>query len=251
MTRTLRLPLRVRAVTGFGITAFLLGVALALLAHTVIRGQLTDARTSSVVADTFANARAVRAGLRTSEPDVPRILDGLQLGGQSVAFVQREDRWYASDIDSDRRDLPKELRDIVADGRVGRQRVVVQSTPMLVVGVPIREVGVAYYQTAPLADIDRTLKALGRSLGLATALATAVAVLVGIGTTSAVLRPLRRVTDRASPQRGIANSPHSSRRSTPWSTNNRPASLGKRSSPRMSPTRFGDRSPRCQLRLRS
>jgi two-component system sensor histidine kinase MtrB len=192
-----RLPLRARAALGFGLTALLLGVTLAAFAYSLIRQQLVDERESAALQQTYANARVVRTALRTTSPDVPRLLAGLQLSPGGTAFLHRDGQWFASDVDSDRRDLPEELRRVAAEGHAAHQRIRIDGAPVIVIGVPITETQAEYFQVVPIADIDRTLSRLVSSLSLATALATAVAVIVGIATTGAVLRPLRRVNDVA------------------------------------------------------
>ena len=189
--------MRARATIGFALTALLLAVALAALGYSVIRQQLVDEREGATMRQAYTNARIIGTGLRAAEVDVPRLLAGLQLDTGGVAFLHRGDQWFASEVDVDRRLLPDELRGVVADGRVAHQRVSIADEPVLVVGVPVATVGAQYFQVIPLADIDRTLSRLLSSLAVAGFLATALATAVGVATSGAVLRPLRRIAEVA------------------------------------------------------
>lgn len=174
-----------------------MAVVLAAIGYTVIRQQLIDERRDGTLRQTYTNARIIRTALNAPDVDVPRLLSGLQLNPGGAAFVHHGGQFFASDVDSDRRQLPRELTSLVSNGRAGHQSVRLTEGPVLIVGVPVAAADAEYYQLVPLGDIEQTLSRLVRSLALAGGIATVLAAGVGIATSGRVLRPLRRIADVA------------------------------------------------------
>ena len=192
-----RLGLRARTALGFGVTALVLATALAALGYVLIRRSLIDDRQTAAVRQAYTDARLVRTGLRTPDPDIPDLLSGLQVGAGNEALLVNDGRWYASSAAADPDRLPTALRRGVLEGHAGRQVYRDASGAHLAVGVPIPAVNAAYFEITSLSDIERTLDVLVRSLAIAGAFGAVVAAAVGASASGRVLRPLRRMADAA------------------------------------------------------
>jgi len=199
-SRRRRLGLRARTVVAFGLTALVLAVSLAALAYGFVRNSLLDTRESAATRQAYTNARLVRSGLRGPDPDIPRLLSGLQVGAGGYSLLQYRQQWFASSVDIRREAAPRRLQTVVEDGHAARQKVRVEGEPFLAVGVLIGEADAAYFEFGPLTDVEGTLDVLTSSLAVAGAGATVVAVAVGVSVSRALLRPLRRM---AAVARGI------------------------------------------------
>jgi two-component system, OmpR family, sensor histidine kinase MtrB len=193
MRRLRRLPLRARTSFAFGITALLLATVLAAIAYVLVRQSLLEERSSAAMRQAYTNARLVRTALRTQNPDAPTLLAGLRVGPEGDALLRIGNEWFGSSVAVDRGNVPAALRSGVERGHAGRQRIEGTEHPLLVVGVPIVESDALYFEVTSLAEVARSLDVLGRSLTVGAAAAALVGAAVGAASSSAVLRPLRRM----------------------------------------------------------
>ena len=193
MRRLRRLPLRARTSFAFGITALLLATVLAGIAYALVRQSLLDERSSAAMRQAYTNARLVRTALRTQNADAPTLLAGLRVGPEGDALLRVGNEWFGSSVAVDRGDVPTALRAGVERGHAGRQRTAGPEHPLLVVGVPIVESDALYFEVTSLAEVARSLDVLGRSLTVGAGAAALVGAAVGAASSSAVLRPLRRM----------------------------------------------------------
>ena len=181
----------------FALTALLLSTSLAIAAYALVRRAVVNDRENQAVRQSYTNARAVRNGLRANEPDVPRVLEAIQVGAGGGSILRDNGQWYTTSVDLDRRVLPPELVEALSDGRAGRQTVDIKGRPFVVAGVPIRETDAIYFELMPLGDVEAMLDLLARSLLTAGMAATAIGGLAGALTSGAVLRPVRRMANVA------------------------------------------------------
>ena len=140
--------------------------------------------------------------LRSAGADVPALLASFQLGNEGAAVLGVGGSWFATDVALDRGDVPPEVARVVDDGRVARQRHVIEGAgTYAVVGVPIAAVDASYFEFSSLDELERTLSTLALMLGVAAAGTTAAGAVVGHYASGRVLRPLRVMATTAS---GIA-----------------------------------------------
>ncbi|MBK9181196.1 MAG: HAMP domain-containing histidine kinase [Acidimicrobiales bacterium] len=189
--RLARLGLRARITLAFALGALLLSLVLAGTTYAIVRESLVRQRERTALDRTYVNARLLRDALRTSDPDVPRLLDSLQISAGSRPVLELDDRWYASTLEYGRDALPEALRERVTDGSPARMRYELDGEPVLAVGVPIPAAGAAYYEIVSLAEVESTLRAIGVSLLGAAAVTTLAGAALGAWAARAALRPLR------------------------------------------------------------
>jgi len=181
----------------FAVGSLFLSAGLAGLTYQLTRGYLIRQRERSLLSQTYANARLVNSALRSPAPDIPRLLESVELPAGSNPLLLRRGAWFGASVAVGPEAIPSGLREAVMEGDAARQRFALQGVPRLVVGIPLPAVGGAYFEIFPLIELDRTLTVLRNSLAAA-AVATIVAgATVGRLVTRRVLAPVAQVSAAA------------------------------------------------------
>ncbi len=200
MTRW-RLPrfgLRARAAIAFGATGLVVAVTLAAMTYSLTRRYLVEQREDTARVQAYVNARLARSVLRSQTPDVRSLLASLGGGTASTAVVRYREEWFSATLSQGREAIPSELLQVVADRGAGTQRYRDRAGNLhLAVGVAVPAVDAAYFELFALAELERTLELLARSLAFGVATAAAVAAAVGRAAAGRVVRPLKPVVDAA------------------------------------------------------
>jgi signal transduction histidine kinase len=180
---------------GFGALALGLSLLLGMVVWVEVSGYLLDQRQSAAQRDGAVDAAALRSGLTQGRgrPDVPRLLDGLPSTSPSASLLSYRGDWYATSPDNGPDTLPRELRQMVRGGSAARQRIAVDGQPYLAVGFPLMNRGDAFFELYPLADLDKTYRALSITLAAAATLTALLGMGVGWFASRRALRPLAGV----------------------------------------------------------
>ncbi|GAA4249878.1 HAMP domain-containing sensor histidine kinase [Dactylosporangium darangshiense] len=196
MTRW-RAGLRTRVVAGFAAGALTLSASMALVSYEVTRSSLISGRERAAVRSATFDARVVAAGLSAEHPDIAGMLRSLDSGGNRRVLVFHLGHWYSRNADSGAATaVPQSLQRLVSDSGQGIQRVHVDGSPAVVVGLLLTPSS-ALYEIDYLRELDQTLRTLGWLLTLAASVVAAAGAGVGWYATRYVLRPLRSVADAA------------------------------------------------------
>ena len=136
--------------------------------------------------------------LRAADPDVRAFLAGLGGGTASNTVLRYRGEWFATSVAVGRDALPTDLVRVVTQGHSGHRRYRGADGALhIAVGVAVPSVDAAYFESFSLAELERTLDLLVRSLAFGVAGAAAVAALVGRAAAGRVVRPLLPVADAA------------------------------------------------------
>ena len=192
--RRFRIGLRTKIIIRFAAIGLLLTALLGTITYVAVRQLLLEDRETIAVEQATGDARLVTAALRGDEANPSEVLASLRPPTRSTPMLLRDGAWYAASLQVRPEDLPTELIAMVEQGDAGRQRVLVNRVPAVVVGVPLPAGNGAYFEVFSLADVRRTLTTLIRALALAGGVATVSGVLLGGWMAQRVLRPLREVT---------------------------------------------------------
>ena len=177
----------------FALGALLIVTAISATTYGLSRRYLLTQREGSAVRQAQANARLVRSLLRTSEPDVPRLLASLGAPAAARSLVHHDGEWFAASAGVSPDAIPEPLQQLVlAEGSPGRQRYLLEDGPVVTVGVPLGD-GDAYFEAFPLLELSRTLDTIGTSLVAAGLLAFLGSIALGSWASSRVLRPIGEV----------------------------------------------------------
>ena len=96
--RTHRIGLRTRVTAAFAIGSLVLSAALAGLTYQLARGYLARQREQSLLSQTYANARLVKSALRSPAPDIPRLLESVELPAGSNPLLLRNGSWFGASV---------------------------------------------------------------------------------------------------------------------------------------------------------
>ena len=195
--RTPKFRLQRRAMAAFALLALASSVAVAGISYSRARSVLIDQRENSALRQAFLNAKTVREGLRDDRSGFLPLLVTLATGKSSFPLIQSGERWYATSSTIGAVDIPDPLQRRTDTGTVSRQRSLIKGRPYFVVGIPIPEQKIVYFEAFPFAELDRTLGTLAAALGTSAAIASVIAAMVGVFMTRRVVRPLRDLASAA------------------------------------------------------
>lgn len=186
--------LRGRVVLGFGIVSAVVATTLAVTAWLLVSRFLIDQRARAAVRVSNAHAATLDAGLQQPDPDVPELLDNVQLNPASSVFLRYRDQWYGGVPPSGTPPIPAELAEQVLAGTAATQRVVAEGELLLAVGVPLPRSGGAFFELFSLQELNETLQSFAIALVVAVIALSLVNTIVGWLATRVALRPLRELT---------------------------------------------------------
>ena len=104
---------------GFAAGTLLVSVVLVVTTFLLARSYLLDQREASLTRQAFADANVLNSRLATAGAEVGDVLGELVPSGGADVVVHSGDAWYSSSLDVGARDVPADLRDIVAGGEAG------------------------------------------------------------------------------------------------------------------------------------
>ncbi|GAA3275602.1 HAMP domain-containing histidine kinase [Dactylosporangium vinaceum] len=196
MTR-LRLGLRTRVIAGFAAGALTLSASMALVSYELTRSELITGRERAAVRSATFDARVIAAGLNTDRPDIGGMIRSLDTGGNRRVLVFHLGQWYGRNADTGASSaIPQRLQGLVGSTGQGIQRLRVDGSPAVIVGILLTP-ATALYEIDYLRELDQTLRTVGWVLVLVASAVAAAGAGLGRYATRHVLRPLRSVADAA------------------------------------------------------
>ncbi len=182
---------------GSAVGALLVSVVLVTTTWLLARSYLLEQREGSSTRQAFADANVLGSRLATAGTAVGDVVAELAPSGGADVVVRSGDAWYSSSLDVGARDVPVDLRAVVAAGSAGTIRVDTPEGPALVVGVPVSSAGVEFYELAPLTELQQVLRTLAVVLGAGALAATAAGAAFGGWAGRRALQPLEQVAGAA------------------------------------------------------
>ncbi len=188
-----RWGLRRRVVGTFAVLSLGLSLILCVLAWFLVTSSvLRDQRASSLAA-TSIDASHLDARLGVSGTTMTVALDELPRTLATAAIAEVGDRWYASAPTLGPGVLPAELVRLVSDQQAATQRIEVDGSLFLAVGLPLPGRGVSLFELYPMDQTEQALRALSIGLGSALVVTVTLGVALGRLATRVALRPLERL----------------------------------------------------------
>jgi two-component system sensor histidine kinase MtrB len=189
--------LRGRATLAFTAVTLVLSAALAVAVWVAVSQYLLLQRERSTLIQTSNNAAQVQRALGTEGLTVPQLLAQLPRETGSISLYVDDGQWVTTSLLIGRDDIPTGLAETVVEGTPARQRIGVQGTTMMAVGIPLAGLDQAYFEVFSLDELDKTYRVLGAVLTVA--VVGLVPLLLGVGwwVTGPALRPLQRIATAA------------------------------------------------------
>jgi signal transduction histidine kinase len=193
--------LRRRILLIFTLGSLALSAFLAVTTYGLVRSNLAAQRDSASVQSAYTHAQVVQSALRSEPETVGPATDQLQALGVQRPVIRYKDAWSAGIGKFSFDAIPPPLASRVnEDGVPSRMIADVGGETMLVVGIPLPELG-AYFEFFDVDQDERTLRNVALSLLLAGAITTALGVVLGV---FAARRAVRPVADAAQAAKAIA-----------------------------------------------
>jgi two-component system sensor histidine kinase MtrB len=185
-----RFGVRGRVTLGFGLLALGLSALLSGLAWTLVTRAMVSQTEQTALVETSLDRGEVETALSTGVADLPTVLEGVPGTDSAAVLAQVDGRWYATSPSLGPASLPTALVSVVTGGQVSTQRIRVDGTLHLAVGLPLAGGRGTYFEIYSLDEMQRTARAL--SLGLVAAAVVTVLIGLGVGRFASrlALRPL-------------------------------------------------------------
>ena len=188
-----RFGLQTRTIFAFAVGAALLSAALAFGTFVVVRQDLLAQRVNSALREAYGNAHLVNVELRSPSADVAKALDSVASTTEAHSFINRHGLWFSGSASARGTVVPHGIAQVVLSGHVAEQRVSLDGTPYIVVGIPLPSVGVSYFEERPLTELQSTLSVLGTVLFVAAVATTVGGAVAGWWASRRLIRPLSDV----------------------------------------------------------
>jgi signal transduction histidine kinase len=189
--RPKRIGLRTRIMLTFTMGFFALSVFLAAITYSFTRSSLVDQHDRASLEQAYRDASVALNGLRPSPSSAQSVIDTLSGLGIRRPLINYHDVWTTGAPRFGPEIVPTALKDrVLIDGVPSRMIITVGGERMVAIGVPLPEVGAAYFEFASLSDVSSTLSSVGLSLMFAGFITTLFGVVLGSFASRRAVKPL-------------------------------------------------------------
>lgn len=189
--------LRARSATAFAGLALFLSTVLSLSTYQFSRAYLLNQREALGLRQATLDATVARGLLSSNDPDRRKAVTSSNPTSGSRAVLRYGGDWYAAVVELNEEKIPIGIIRLAEDGVASRQRIDVNGTPYLVVGIPLPDTDASYFEFIPLTEYQQTISTLLQVLVLGASMTTIAGAVAGWNVSRRVLRPLKRVAAAA------------------------------------------------------
>ncbi|WP_347350104.1 HAMP domain-containing sensor histidine kinase [Intrasporangium sp.] len=177
----------------FGLLALALSALLSLVAWSVVSRYLVSERQSAALAQADLHRSLVSEGIALRRESVALLLGGLPTNGSIGATAVVAGRWYATSPRVQPGTLPSELIAEAIAGETATQRIRLEDSLYLAVGIPLAQSDDAFFEVFPMDETEDTLRTLSWVLTGAAAATTLLGAAFGRVASGIALRPLNEL----------------------------------------------------------
>jgi signal transduction histidine kinase len=192
-----RFPLHTRVMAWFTLVSLAVAGVLALATWHLATGYMLDQRQRSALQQATGNARLVEAVMERRRDGLEELITGLGAEVESAVLLVDDGTLIVGGNRVDPTRLPDSFLTAVREGHAVRQRTMLDSVPVLAVGLPLRDQSASYVEVSPMRELDRTFRFLSWTLLAGTVIAGVAGALLGRWAATHSLRPLRELTRAA------------------------------------------------------
>jgi two-component system sensor histidine kinase MtrB len=189
--------LRARSALAFALLALVLSVTLSTVTYQLARWYLLGQRESLATRQVTLNALVVRGILAAGDTGPDEALSSLRSGSNARPVLWFDDNWYAPIVELNESKITPSMLDAVDQGGAHRQRLEVNGTPYVLIGVSLPGLDAEYYEFVGVSEYQRTLETLGTVLVAAATATTLAGAIAGWLASKRLLRPLADVAQAA------------------------------------------------------
>lgn len=191
--RRRRFGLHTKVIVAFAVGAALVSAVLAVSTFYFVRHALVGQQVKSMLRQTYVDARLVKLELGAPSAQIGDALASVAPSKGATSFIDHGGKWYSSSASVSGTSIPTAFSQIVQRGNAADQRVTLDGTPTLVVGLPIPAIGIQYFEEHPLSELASTLRVLVTVLTTVAIATTLGGALVGWWASRRLVRPLNEV----------------------------------------------------------
>ncbi|MGL5828344.1 MAG: HAMP domain-containing protein, partial [Angustibacter sp.] len=185
-----RIGLRTTVTLALCAGSLLLSLVLSLGTYLVARSSLVEQRERTASSQAFADASAVRDGLRSRGVPVSEVLGTVAPPANTTIVVRIGSRWFSTSLRLGADAVPRGLQDAISSGDTGLQWTKSGINPAVAVGINLPEVDAQYYEISEAPDLENTLATLRVVLGSFAILTALGGAALGRAAGRRVLAPL-------------------------------------------------------------
>ncbi len=189
--RIQRFGLRTRILLMFSIGFLALSIFLAAITYSFTKSTLVKQRDRTSVEQALRDASVALNELRASPASAQSVIKVLSSLGIQRPLLNYRDAWtpgaprFGPDV------VPDALKTrVLKDGVPARMIITVGGERVVVVGVPLPEVGASYFEFSSLSEVNSTLRSVGLSLMFAGIITTLFGVVLGSVASRRAVKPL-------------------------------------------------------------
>ena len=189
--RTHRMGLRTRILLTFSLGFLALSVFLAAITFSFTKSTLFKQRERASIEQAYRDATVALNELSTGPANGQGVMRVLTSLGIARPLLNYRDSWVGSAAKFGDDVVPVALKaKVINENTPARQVITVDGEKVLVVGVPLSEVGAAYFEFFSLTEVNDTLRSVGFSLLFAGFITTLFGVVLGSVASRRAVKPL-------------------------------------------------------------
>lgn len=180
------------------LVAAVLSLVAAASTYLLARQYSLQQRSDSTTTQVLAAARLASTSFASGSDPLATLMAGAQLLPGSRAALYLDGTWFVSGVGISQDDLPPSLLERLGSGSAARQRTVLQSGPVTVVGYPIAErPSVWFVGVLSMQELQRTLRILQGALAVGAGLGTVGGAMIAWRLSRRVMEPLHEIGNAA------------------------------------------------------
>ena len=172
-------------------------MTLSLVTYQLARWYLLEQRETLATRQVMLNASVAKGQVAASEEEPGDLLESIRSLSNARAVLRIGDAWIAAVVELTENSIPDSFVDAVDADGAARQRLGVNGTPYLLVGVDLPGLDASYYEFVPIVEYRNTLETLLAVLVVGVSLTTLGGALAGWFTSRRLMRPLVDVVEAA------------------------------------------------------
>jgi signal transduction histidine kinase len=186
----IRRGLRSRSALAFALLALALSVVLSVVTYQLSRWYLLGQRESIATRQVMLNASVARGLIAAGDSGPDDAIASLRAASNARAVVKVGERWYAAVVELNETRIPPSLLRRVDEAGAARQRLIINGSPFVAVGVRLPGQDASYFEFVPVVEYQRTLETLIVVLVVAATATTLAGAVAGWFASKRLVRPL-------------------------------------------------------------